>query len=220
MASGLTHQPKLLKGALVDSNLLALPPLIVPFQFNPDGLTRSKRASIGMPPSRRGMEELTPKDQSLGEAQSVSIQAETISMDIRLDATDAMDEGNPIASEFGVLPALSALEMMITPRSESVFGGLLGLSSNFGFGERTSTPVLLFVWGRQRIFPVRLTELRIQEVEYNPSLNPTRVIVGMSLQVIGGDNVFNRITQTQREALAALNLLNAPELSRTVVNIG
>ena len=95
-------------------------------------------------------------------------------MDIRLDAADAMEAGDPIAGEFGVLPALSVLEMMITPRSESFFGGLLGLSANFGFGDRQSTPVLIFVWGRQRLYAVRLTDLNIEEVEYHPNLNPTR----------------------------------------------
>lgn len=220
MASGLTHQPKLLKGAFVDSNLLAFPPLIVPFQFNPERLTRRKSANIQSPRSRRGTEERTPESESLGQAQSTSTSPETITMDIRLDATDDLETGNPIAGEFGVLPALSALEMMITPRSESFFGGLLGLSANFGFGDRTSTPVLIFVWGRQRIYPVRLTDLNIQEVEYNPNLNPTRVTVGVSMQVIGGNNPFYLFTQAQRELLAGLNLLNAPDLARAVVNIG
>jgi len=218
MASGLSNQPKLLKGAFVDSNLLAFPPLIVPFQFNPEKLSRRKTANIQTPRSRRGTEERTPADQSLGEAQSTSTHPETISMDIRLDATDALEKGDPIAGEFGVLPALSALEMMITPRSESFFGGLLGLSANFGFGDRTSTPVLIFVWGRQRIYPVRLTSLDIQEVEYNPNLNPTRVTVSTSLQVIGGNNPFYLFTQAQREILAALNLLNAPDLAHSIVN--
>lgn len=220
MASGLTHQPKLLKGAFVDSNLLALPPLIVPFQFNPERLTRRKSANIQTPRSRRGTEECSPADESLGQAQTTLTSPETITMDIRLDATDGLESGDPIAGEFGVLPALSALEMMITPRSESLFGGLLGLSADFGFGDRTSTPVLIFVWGRQRINAVRLTELTIQEVEYNPNLNPTRVTVGVSLQVIGGKNPFHLFTQAQREVLAGLNLLNAPDMARAVVNIG
>jgi hypothetical protein len=109
---------------------------------------------------------------------------------------------------------------MITPRSESFFGGLLGLSAAFGFGDRQSTPVLIFVWGRQRLYPVRLIDLNIEEVEYHPNLNPTRVIAGVSLQVIGGNNFFYRLTQAQRQLLAGLNLVNARDLTRTLVNIG
>ena|SRR5918996_4104891 len=220
MAGGFSNQPKLLKGAFVDSNLLAFPPLTVAFQFNPDRITRRRNTRIQSPRSRRGREEDLPKEESLGEAQTTLTEPETITMDIRLDAADAMEAGDPITGEFGVLPALSALEMMITPRSESFFGGLLGLSANFGFGDRQSTPVLIFVWGRQRLYPVRLTDLNIEEVEYLPNLNPTRVTAGVSLQVIGGNNFVYRFTQAQRELLAGLNLVNARDLTRTLVNVG
>jgi hypothetical protein len=182
-------------------------------------MTRRRSTNVRSPRSRRGQEEQTPESEALGESQTVRTMPETISFDLRLDATDALDGGDPIAGEFGVLPALSALEMMITPRSESFFGGLLGLSANFGFGDRRSTPVLIFVWGRQRIYPVRLTELNIQEIEYNPNLNPTRVTAAVSIQVIGGDNPFYLFTQAQRELLAALNLANAPDLARSIVNL-
>jgi Contractile injection system tube protein len=217
--SGLPNQPRLLKGAFVDSNLLSFPPLIVPFQFNPEQLTRRRSARIQMPASRAGREESTPERLGMGEAQTTQTNPETISMDIRLDASDALEAGDPVAGEFGVLPALSALELMITPRSETFFGGLLGLSTDFGFGDRKSIPVLVFVWGRQRIYPVRLTELNIQEVEYNPNLTPTRVVVGVSVQVIAGGNPFNRFTEAQRELLAALSLRNAPDITRSIVNL-
>ena len=219
MAGGLANQPRLLKGAFVDSNLLAFPPLVVPFQFNPEQLRRRRASQIKVPPTRRGREERQGADEALGEAQTVTNPPESISMDIRLDATDALEDDDPIAKEFGVLPALSALELMITPRSESFFGNLLGLSSDFGFGEPTATPVLIFVWGRQRVYAVRLTELNLQEVEYNPNLSPTRVIAGVTVQVIAGANQFNEFTAAQRELLAAMNVRNAPDLARTIVPI-
>jgi hypothetical protein len=220
VGSGLGNQPRLLKGAFVDSNILSAPPLIVPFQFNPEKVTRHKRSRIDTPPTRRGREETTPEGQSLGEGQNTYTGPETITMDLRLDATEALEAGDPIAGRFGVLPALSALELMITPRSETVFAGLLGLSKDFGFGDRQSTPVVIFVWGRQRVYPVRLTDLDIDEVEYNSVLNPTRVTVGVSMQVLGGKNPFYLFTQTQRELLAAVNLRSAPDLARSVIRLG
>jgi hypothetical protein len=218
MSGGFSNQPKLLRGAFVDSNILALPPLILPFQFNPEKMTRRRSATISRPSSRAGTGETVPENQSMGEAQTTTSEPETISFDIRLDATDALESGDLIAGEFGVLPALSALELMITPRSESIFGNLLGLTSNFGFGDRQSTPVLIFIWGRQRIYPVRLTEIDIQETEYNSNLNPTRVTASVSIEVISGTNPFYVFTQAQREILAAMNLLNAPALLNSVVN--
>jgi len=220
MASGYSNQPKLLKGALVDSNLLAFPPLIVPFQFNPETIQRRRSATVRDPAARQGRESQTPRSEAMGEAQTTMAPPETLTMDIRLDATDALDSGDPVAGEFGVLPALSALELMIIPRAQSLFAGLLGLSADFGFGSRQQTPVLIFVWGRQRMYPVRLTDLNINEQEFNPSLNPTRVTVSVSMQVLEGANPFFLFTEAQRELLAALNLLNAPNLARSVVNLG
>lgn len=219
MASGLSNQPRLLKGAFVDSYLLAFPPLVVSFQFNPEQITRRRSVTVQVPPSREGREETTTPADEPGCSQTITTAPETISMDIRLDATDGLEAGDPIAAEFGVLPALSALELMITPRAESLFAGVLGLSVDFGFGTRTTTPVLIFVWGRQRMYPVRLTELNIQEVEYNPNLSPTRVIVGVSARVLAGNAVY-RITQAHRELLAALNLRRSPDLARSsIVNL-
>jgi hypothetical protein len=219
MPTGPSNQPRLIKGAFVDSNVLAVPPLILPFQFNPETLTRRRAADLEMPRSLRGLEEQTLPADSLGEVQTTMTVPETIAMDIRLDATDAMEQGDPIAGEFGVLPALSTLELMITPRHETVLGGLLGLATGFGFGDRRSTPVLLFVWGRQRVYPIRITTLDIQEVEYNPQLNPTRAVISVSVQVLGGNNPFHLYTQLQREIHAGLNLVNARDLTRSIVHI-
>lgn len=219
MPNGYSNQPKLLRGALVDSNLLQFPPLIVPFQFNPETIQRRRSAKLRDPAARQGREQQTPKGEAMGEAQTTLVPPETLSMDVRLDATDDLEVGDPIAGEFGVMPALSALEMMMIPQSASLFAGLLGLSADFGFGNRQATPVLIFVWGRQRVLPVRLTEMSINEQEYNANLNPTRVTVSVTMQVLEGSNPFYLFTEAQRELLAALNLRNAGNLASSVINI-
>jgi len=217
MSSGLSNTPKLLKGALVDSNILAVPPLIVSFQFNPETITRRRFATLRDPDARLANPTNTPPTEAMGEAQTTIVPPEAISLDIRLDATDALEQGDPVAGQLGVLPALSALEMMITPRAQSLFGGVLGLSADFGFGSREDTPVVIFVWGRQRVLPVRITDMNIQEAEYNTLLNPTRVTISVSLQVLEGANPFYRFTQAQRELLAAANLINAPDIFHSVL---
>jgi hypothetical protein len=220
MASGHSNQPKLLRGALVDSNVLSVPPLVLPFQFNPETITRRRTTTLVDSAALKGREQDTPRDRAMGEAQNTLVQPETLSMDIRLDATDALEQGDRLAGRLGVLPALSALEMMMVPRSRSVFAGILGLAANFGFGDRKATPVLIFVWGRQRVYPVRLTELSINEQEHSPSLAPTRVTVTVTMQVLEGTNPFFLFTEVQRELLAGLNLVNLPSVARSVVNIG
>jgi hypothetical protein len=178
----------------------------------PSSISRRRSTTVREPAARVGREQQTPPEQAMGQAQTTVVQPESLSMDIRLDATDALERGDPVAGKLGVLPALSALEMMMIPRSRSVFAGILGLSADFGFGDRQSTPVLIFVWGRHRVYPVRLTELSINEQEYNPSLCPTRVTATVSMQVLEGANPFFLFTETQRELLAALNLVNVPNL--------
>ncbi len=221
MGSGYSNQPRLLKGALVDSNIAALPPLIVPFQFNPETITRQRSTTLRDSPALTGREAQRAPDQAMGETQTTLMQPETLTMDIRLDATEALERGDPIAGTLGVLPALSALELMAIPRSASVFAGLLGLSADFGFGDRQATPVLIFVWGRQRILPVRLTELGIAEQEYNARLNPTRVTATITLTVLEGSNPFYLYTESQRELLVALGLRNAASVeARSIVRLG
>jgi hypothetical protein len=218
MTGGLSNQPQLLKGALVDADPTADPQLTVSFQFNPVTLTRRKSVQIPAPPSRRGREESTPADQSL-EVQITVTEPETISMDIRLDATDALEQDDPVAAEFGVLPALSALELMITPRPERPLNGVAGFSADFGFGQRLVTPVMIFVWGRQRLIPVRLVQMNIEEVEYNANLSPSRAIVGVTLRVLGGGNQFQQHTLAQRTQMAALNARSTPDTQSIIPDV-
>src|SRR5262249_26475086 len=172
MPSGLTNQPKLSRGALVDIDAQIVPPLLVQFQFNPETIQRRRSIALREPPPRQGHESEAPAGQTLGEAQATLVAAETIMMDIRLDATERLEQGDPTAQRLGVLPELSALELMGTPRPPSPFSAQLGLSADFGFSVQQATPVLVFVWGRFRIYAVRLTELAIQETEYSPTLSP------------------------------------------------
>jgi hypothetical protein len=202
MPSGLSNQPRLLRGALVDVNALALPPVIVPFQFNPESIQRRRSARVSGLPSLEGRGQEARQDEAMGEGQQTSVDPETLSMDIRLDATDQLERGDQRATRLGVLPSLSALELMIIPRSESLFAGRL--SVDFGFGARQETPVLIFVWGRQRIYAVRLTDMTINEQEFNAELCPTRVTANVSMQVLEGPNPFFIQMQTLREDLVSV----------------
>jgi len=51
------------------------------------------------------------------------------------------------------------------------------------------SPLLLFVWSAQRVLPVRITECSITEEAFDPTLNPFRVKVSMSLRVLNVDDL-------------------------------
>jgi hypothetical protein len=202
-----------LKGAFINlgGGLLGALPNIVVFQFNPDRVTRTP--SLVQSP---------PRDDGSGRhnsGQQPGQPSESYSFTLRLDATDQLASSNPIAAANGILPALSALELLMIPNS-SLSIDLL----NLGGGKKPhlhppdQLPTVLFFWGPFRIWPVNITSLGITETEYDPLLNPVRAEVSVNLQVltpsqIAKDAQFARgaynYSQGVKEVMAALNLANA-----------
>jgi hypothetical protein len=50
-------------------------------------------------------------------------------------------------------------------------------------------PLTLFVWSKQRIVPVRVTELSITEEAFDVALNPIRAKVTLGLRVLSVDDL-------------------------------
>lgn len=234
MSSGFPNQAKILRGAFVEYGL-SLPPLFVVFQFNPVTITRSKAATPSNSERRR---KLLKKSFVGGVAedpgglftdfragQTLAVKDETIGFDIRLDATDKLNRGDAITEQFGIAPQLSTLELMITPKNQSVLGGLAtlllgGAKGSFAFfSEDTNPPIILFVWGRKKVLPVNITSMQIKEEEFSVDLNPTRATITVALEVIEGPNLPFLYTKTLKEVMAALNLANLPDLANTIVPV-
>ncbi|MBC7983331.1 MAG: hypothetical protein H7Y02_05680 [Candidatus Obscuribacterales bacterium] len=249
MADGFPNKPRILKGALVEYGL-SLPPLFVVFQFNPEQLSRNRSVSFSAPgvladetftdgdeseqPVARGgrgrgrslrdlhQREFEDEDDLLAirSAQQADIEEETISFDIRLDASEDLNNGNAIVGEVGILPQLSTLELMMHPKSESILGSLvdmLGSDGGFSFTDMARPPILLFIWGYTRVMPVNLTSMSITETEFNTHLAPTRAIVNVSMNVIEGKNVPYTYSKVLKEAMSVLNLANIADLANVVV---
>ena len=50
-------------------------------------------------------------------------------------------------------------------------------------------PLALFVWSKQRIMPVRVTEFSITEEAFDPALNPIRAKITLGLRVLSVNDV-------------------------------
>jgi len=50
-------------------------------------------------------------------------------------------------------------------------------------------PLLLFVWSKTRVLPVRITEFSITEEQFDPTLNPIRAKVSLGMRVLTVDDV-------------------------------
>jgi hypothetical protein len=231
MSGGFSNKPKILRGAFVEFGI-SLPPLVIVFQFNPLSISRTRTASVEQPrtPRRRGAQNIpllqqvsrdSPKD--VRGKQLVRVHEETLSFDIRLDATDKLDEGDTLTEEFGIAPQLSTLELMMLPKGQGLLGAtastLLGAAgSKFSFADDAKNPpVILFVWGRKKVMPVNITGMQIKEEEFSYDLNPTRATVSVSLQVIEGPNAPFLYTKAMKEVMSLTNLANLGDIANTVV---
>ncbi len=155
------------------------------------------------------------------DGQKVTIQEETIGFDIRLDATDKLNDGDAITEQFGIAPQIATLELMVHPKSESILGGLvdalLGSSSSFSFTDTDKPPMILFIWGRKRVIPVNISTLNITETEFSTDLNPIRATVAVSMKVIEGPNFAYKYTKAMKEVMSVLNLANIADIADVVI---
>ncbi len=224
--SGFSNKPKILRGAFVEYGL-SLPPLFVVFQFNPIQLTRNRSLTFKVPNETAA----TPRNETLHhtesdllkiqEQQQVTIPEESISFDIRLDATDDLNAGDTITEQFGIAPQLSTLELMVHPKEESLIGqalgSLLGSPGGFSFTKGANPPLILFIWGRKRVWPVNLETLNITETEFSTDLNPIRATAAVSMKVIEGKNLAYKYTKVMKEAMSVLNLANIADIADVVI---
>ena len=149
------------KGMLFEYGL-SLPPLALVFGFNPQEISRSRTVSVktgNAPGSRGGYDFLSPLE-TARVAQGVEMQAESFSITIMLDATEKMNDANPIAATFGVQPQIDTLRSMAEPKVQGPGGvkvlSSLGMSGTRAFERQEVASVLIFAWGTQ-LLPVFLT---------------------------------------------------------------
>ncbi len=197
--------PRLLKGALIAVDPLNPVPNAVAFQYNPDTLTRRLEARA------------VSQEGDRGEALRLTgAPKETITLTVEIDATDQLEQGDPVTVANGLHPTLAALETMLYPSSASVIvNDVLSLVGTIEVIPLDG-PMTRFVWGPTRVLPVRLTSFSITEEAHDPQLNPIRAKVEVSLTVLSYQDLsplspgyaLFLTHHIAKEALAKLNLFN------------
>jgi hypothetical protein len=206
--SSFPGSPRLLKGAIVGIDPFNPLASVVVFQYNPDTMTRKLEPRAVAAEGDRG------------EAfRLTGAPKETITLSIEIDATDQLEQANPLATTMGIYPTLAALEMLLYPKSAVVIGNTI--LSLIGTIEviPVEAPMTLFVWGPQRVLPVRLTSLSITEEAHDQLLNPIRAKVDLSLTVLSyhdlsvtspGEALF-LVHHIAKEIMATTNLFNSAQ---------
>jgi hypothetical protein len=170
--------PRVMKGAIVGLDPINPYASIVIFQYNPDTLRRTLQAQATGASQNNG---------SIDRTEALRLRGapiENITLDVEIDATDQLASADPLASSIGVYPQLSALEMLLYPKSSLVIANtILALSGTIELIP-PEAPLTLFIWGPKRVLPVRLTTFSIVEEAYDVDLNPIRASVNLGLRVL------------------------------------
>ncbi len=172
--SSFPNSPKLVKGAIVGIDLFNPLSSAIAFQYNPDTLTRTVQ------PQGMG-------NQSGDRSEAMRLKGapvETIKLDIELDATDQLEKGESNAVSMGVYPQLSALEMLVYPKSALVIANTALMLAGTLEIVPPMGPMTFFIWGLKRILPVRVTDLSITEEAHDVNLNPIRAKVSLGMRVL------------------------------------
>jgi hypothetical protein len=166
--------PRILKGGLVlldpDSGL---PVRVIYFQYNPEKLSRTLQVQ-GMGDHADRSEALRLKGPAV----------ETIKVDVELDLTDQLEAADETALASGLHPQLATLEAMIQPKSRVLEDNNKRASEGTLEILPAEQPLAVFVWGRSRVVPVRVTEFSITEEAFDTELNPILAKVSLGLRVL------------------------------------
>jgi hypothetical protein len=226
--------PPVLRGAIIQliEDLGTIIPNIIPFHYNPAKMTR-------------GIKPWNPfeVDQTNRGAQAPMVQPyapeETYSLTLELDATDDLEDGDPIAIATGVASRIAAIQKLTQP-SEGLFGDLIASARALSKAldgkavdrqaTRPSIPIALLVMGPGLILPIRVTTISIEVVEFTPALYPHMANVTLELRVLTPE-VFKckktaatdlaiaayQFTRLQEDALAIANFANAVKAARSML---
>jgi hypothetical protein len=193
-------QPRLLKGAIVALDPANPVASIVPFQYNPEQLSRS----------------LTPLDQGGRGPSPVNAQrltgppTETITLTVTLNAADQVLTAGFHPDRAGVYPQISALEMLLYPKAARVVRNVAKLALGVLEIVPPEAPLTLFIWGPARVVPVKLTAIEVLETMHDPNLTPIAANLTLTLTVLTYQSFSPKnpgfslyiVNQLAREAMA------------------
>ena len=181
--SSFPGSPKLIKGGLVvlDAASGAVKRAIA-LQYNPDSLSRSYQVQgVGGDGGGARAQPFRLKGPAI----------ESIKLDAEIDATDSLEhpDQNANAVAFGIAPQLAALESLVNPSSTELLA--INALSQTGTLEilPPEAPLVLFIWSKSRVVPVRVTEFSITEEAFDVALNPIRAKVSLGLRVMTTDDL-------------------------------
>jgi hypothetical protein len=179
-----TLRPNLQKGALAvypTHTPGSQPTMVIVFQFNPETMRRTLAHRAAPAPT-------TP---SVGIAKEDVLRVagppvETINVTVDMHAADQLaepDQNAPVAED-GLHPALATLELLMYP--PTLNASVIEQKAAAGQVQvnPADVPLVLLIWGKSRVVPVKLTSFSIAEEAFDTRLNPIAAKVELAMQVL------------------------------------
>jgi hypothetical protein len=180
--SSFPNSPKLVKAGLVLIDPASARVLrIISLQYNSDTLSRTLTAQTAGGSGNDRVEPMRFKGPAV----------ETFKLEADLDATDQLEfpAQNPAAAQYGIGPQLALIESLLYPGASQ----LAAVDAQASAGTLEIAPMLaplvLFVWGKNRIVPVKISEFSVTEEAFDAGLNPIRAKLSLSLRVMSTDDL-------------------------------
>jgi hypothetical protein len=177
-------RPKLQKGALAvypTHTPGSQPTRIIVFQFNPESMKRTLAHRAAPAPS--GGATGAAKEDVLRVA---GPPLETINVTVDMHAADQLaepDENDAVARD-GLHPILATLELLMYPPTLNAQVIEQQAASGKVQVSPADLPLVLLVWGRSRVVPVKLTGFAVSEEAFDTRLNPIAAKVELGMQVL------------------------------------
>ena len=179
--SGYSQSPRIVKGGIVLIDpVSAQVRRVIALQYNPEKLSRSLQVQ-GAGEGGERSEALRLKGPAI----------ETFRLEADIDAADQLEFPDQHAAVVasGIAPQLAVLESLVNPSASDLLAGkALAAAGTLEIAPMESA-LALFVWGAQRIAPVRVTEFSISEEAFDPALNPINAKVNLTLRVLSVDDL-------------------------------
>jgi hypothetical protein len=184
MTTASSLRPALQKGALAvypNQKPGSQPSTVIVFQFNPESMKRTL-AHRAAPAPAAGASGAAKEDV----LRVAGPPLETINLTVEMHAADQLEDpdSNNVVAMNGLHPALAALELLMYP--PTLNAALVEKQAAAGSVQVSPAdlPLVLLIWGKQRVVPVKLTSFSISEDAFDTRLNPIAAKVELGMQVL------------------------------------
>ena len=193
------EQNQVLRGFI--ANITMIPPLVVTFQYNPESVSDNK--SVNYADRASTLSGNAPGKVYTGGGNR------TITFDIKIHGLEQGTNAiNPTPLDNGISTELAKLRSFLYTKADAwgMVSNLLGGSTP---GKRLASPPTCYFGFGTKILECVVTDIKINETQFNSTLAPVRADVTVTLDVIEDDgNALYQLDKQHRNLLAALGLQN------------